>query len=116
MTWVHRTMIVPAAHVDVARLVASSLAGAGGTNMWITKLNATGAGTPTHYISAGYIEESFAALLIDANAAFQACQAANISVTLTELTNAVTASDVSEEDPSFAMERLGLRMIHDDLL
>ena len=61
--WINRTMIVPAAHVDMARALAEGISGPAGAGMWTTGLSADGAEPATHFISAGLIEDSFADLL-----------------------------------------------------
>ena len=61
--WINRTMIVPAAHVDMARALAEGISGPAGAGMWTTGLSADGTEPATHYISAGLIEDSFADLL-----------------------------------------------------
>lgn len=112
MIWIHRCMVVPAAHVATARTIASTLAGPSGSGMWITALNSTGTGAATHYISSGKIEDLFAYLLTDASILLQACQDAGLSYTLPQLSALLTASDVSEEDPFTALSRLNLRIIN----
>lgn len=61
--WINRTMIVPAEHVDLARALAEGISGPVGAGMWTTGLSADGTEPATHYISAGLIEDTFAALL-----------------------------------------------------
>lgn len=63
MSWINRTMIVPAEHVDLARALAEGISGPAGAGMWTTGLSADGTEPATHYISAGLIEDTFAALL-----------------------------------------------------
>ena len=63
MSWINRTMIVPAEHVDLTRALAEGISGPAGAGMWTTGLSADGAEPATHYISAGLIEDTFAALL-----------------------------------------------------
>ena len=63
MSWINRTMIVPSEHVDLARALAEGISGPVGAGMWTTGLSADGAEPATHYISAGLIEDTFAALL-----------------------------------------------------
>ena len=61
--WINRAMIVPAEHIDLARALAEGISGPAGAGMWTTGLSADGAEPATHYISAGLIEDTFAALL-----------------------------------------------------
>ena len=63
MSWINRTMIVPAEHVDLARALAEGISGPAGAGMWTTGLSADGTEPATHYISAGLVEDTFADLL-----------------------------------------------------
>lgn len=61
--WTHRTIIVDAAQVELARSLCAALAGPAGEGMFSTPLSASGLFPATHYISAGLIEDTFAAIL-----------------------------------------------------
>lgn len=61
--WVHRTIIVNADQVELARSLCAAIAGPAGEGMFSTPLSATGLFPATHYISAGLIEDTFAAIL-----------------------------------------------------
>lgn len=61
--WTHRTIIVNADQVELARSLCAALAGPAGEGMFTTPLSATGLFPATHYISAGLIEDTFAAIL-----------------------------------------------------
>lgn len=61
--WRHRTLIVHADQVDLARSLCAALAGPAGAGMFSTALSASGLYPATHYISAGLIEDAFAAIL-----------------------------------------------------
>lgn len=61
--WRHRTLIVPADHAALARNLCAVLAGPAGAGMFLTPLSASGLHPATHYISAGLIEDTFAAIL-----------------------------------------------------
>ena len=61
--WRHRTLIVQADHAELARSLCAALAGPAGEGMFSTPLSATGLFPATHYISAGLIEDKFAAIL-----------------------------------------------------
>lgn len=71
-------MVVPDANVAVARAVAKTIANsvnAGSADgMWGTGLNASGTGTPTHWISSGMIDAGFASLLGNAASTFSVYQ------------------------------------------
>lgn len=63
MTWIHRTIIVRADHAALARNLCATLAGPAGEGMFSTALSASSLYPATHYISAGLIEDTFAAIL-----------------------------------------------------
>lgn len=122
--WLHRSIIVAADQRDLAAQLCAVLAGPGGSNMFTTQLSPNGAEPATHYISAGMIEDNFAALLpLDAlvddvwtrtypglpETIVQLYNATdNPPVTLEQVTAVFATADVSEEDPHQAMARLGL--------
>lgn len=130
--WTYRCMIVPAEHVDLARVLCETLAGPGGAGMFTTALSATGDDPPTHYISSGLIEDNFAALLpLDAlvddvwtrtyaglpETIVQLYNATdNPPVTLAKVNAVFATADVSEQDPHQAMARLGLQIVSPESL
>lgn len=61
--WTNRTLIVPTAQVEFARLLTATIAGPSGAGMWTTPLSPTGEMPATHWISSGLIDQQFAALL-----------------------------------------------------
>jgi hypothetical protein len=63
MTWVHRTMIVPAAFQPLAAALTAGIAGSSGAGMFQVPAAATPEGPTTHYSSSGYIQQSFADLM-----------------------------------------------------
>ena len=111
MSWVNRTMIIPASVQPLAQGLAAGLAGDAGAGMWATGLSPTGAAPATHYVSTGMIDETFAAMLADADAMFSAAQAAGAPVTLAQCQALVNNSDVSDDAPFAAFERLGLQRV-----
>jgi len=123
MSWLHRCMIVPTEHVELARVLCETLAGPGGAGMFTTALSATGDDPATHYISSGLIESDFADLLplielpADADPVIhpgqpdliiQMATTQGMGVTFDEVLALLAAVDVSEDSPFAAMERLGL--------
>jgi hypothetical protein len=110
MSWTHRTMIVPAAYAPLTRQLAEGLAGESGANMWTTPLSATGANPPTHYISTGLIQDNFAALMLDAEAIYEAAEGA---VPLATIQAMLAASDITESEPHARMAELGLQMVQE---
>ena len=125
MSWVHRCMIVPTGHVDLARKLCETLAGPGGAGMFTTALSATGDDQATHYISSGLIESEFADLLpliefpADADPVIhpgqpdlitQMATDQGMGVTVDEVQALLASVDVTEQPPTDALDRLGLRL------
>jgi hypothetical protein len=111
LTYVHRTLIVPAALASQAAALCAQLAGPAGGGMFTTGLSATGAAPATHYVSSGKIEDTFAAVLADPAVMAATCQKAGISVTLAACQALLSGSDVSADLPFAAITRLGLKMV-----
>ena len=111
MTDVFRTLIVPAALTPLASALAAGLSPEGGNNMFATGLSPTGETPATHYVSTGHIGERFAECIADAEALHAACVEAGASVTLAQCGALVSQSDVSEEEPFVAFDRLGLVLL-----
>jgi hypothetical protein len=63
MSYVHRTMVVPAALAPTVRQLASSFPST--TGMWTVPLRAVGGTEVTHYISAGPVAADMAVLMED---------------------------------------------------
>ena len=118
-------MIVPAEHADLARLLCETLAGPGGAGMFTTALSATGDDPATHYISSGLIESEFADLLpliefpADADPVIhpgqpdlitQMAMAQGMGVTVDDVQALLASVDVTEQPPTDALDRLGLRL------
>lgn len=125
MSWQHRCMIVPAEHADLARVLCETLAGPGGAGMFTTALSATGDDPATHYISSGLIESDFADLLplieLSADAdpvihpgqpdlIIQMATTQGLGVTFDEVQALLASVDVTEQPPTDALDRLGLRL------
>lgn len=66
MSYVHRTMIVPAALAPTVRQLASNFPST--TGMWTVPLRAVGGTATTHYISAGPVGTDLVALVEDPQA------------------------------------------------
>jgi hypothetical protein len=110
--YVHRCMIVPVAYAELARSLAAGLAGTGGENMWITPLSASGMLPATHYISTGFIGAEFAVMMSDAQAIYDAASGTVPRATIEAM---LAASDISEEEPFPAINRLGLKLVQADV-
>ena len=118
-------MIVPTEHAELARKLCETLAGPGGAGMFTTPLSTTGVDPATHYISSGLIESEFADLLpliefpADADPVIHPGQPDLITqmatdqgmcVTVDEVHAMLASVDVTEQPPTDALDRLGLRL------
>lgn len=106
-----QTLIVTAALAPLARALAAGLSPAGGGGMFVVGLSSNGEEPASHFVSSGYIDTEIAELLVDAEALHAACVEAGASVTLAQCEALVSQSDVSEEEPFVAFERLGLGLV-----
>jgi len=131
MSLTFRTLIVPDAHVALARQLAATLAGTAGDGMWTAPLSATGSAPATHWISTGWIEESFAELMPlsdwrqDEQGAWYEYDGSNgapwavvalaaeagVVVALAEVEALFAASDITEQEWALACGRMGLAMV-----
>lgn len=132
---IFRTLIVPAANVDLARAVGASF-GPGGAGMWTTPLSASGSDPATHYISTGYVPPEYGFLVPlqvwsqdenndwvlvstepgDPVAVYMAATSQGVVCTQAEIDALFAAADVTEQEPFTAMGRMGLTMINEPLL
>lgn len=111
-TYIHRTMIVTAAHAALARTLAVNLAGEPAEGMWLTALAPAGGGDPTHYVSAGMIESVFADLIVNPNAMHAAyLEAGGSELALSVFEQLVASSIVSDMDPFDVLSEHGLQLI-----
>jgi hypothetical protein len=112
-----RTIIVADSNVALARQITETLAPVGGKGMYSTGLSAAGAAPATHWISSGFIDADYAALLPRDGAGgypeiiVQMCADAEFDVALADVEALLTASDVTTEEPFAALARLGLQMV-----
>ena len=135
-SWIHRTIIVPAAFQQLAQALCEAAAeGGAGKGMFTTGLSETGTEPATHYISSGAIFDDLAALLPlttvepstddgepdmvterPGNAAVVEGLAAQAGNTVPAGTAAglFDALDVSEQGPFEAVARLGLVMVQSE--
>ena len=126
----HRTFIVPAAVVGMARAMCVGLAGPAGDGMFITGLSATGTAPATHFVSSGPISDEMAALLPlttvtqdddgndfvstapgDPAYVAELAAQAGITVTVEQVAGLLASVDVSDQAPFEAMDRAGLKMV-----
>lgn len=123
--WAFRTLVVPADYRDIAATIASTIGGSAGQNMFTTGLSASGQEPATHYVSTGYIGTEFAGILpldiyeadgthtrIPGNpvAVVDLCAAQGLAVTLVQVEELFTASDISEQEPFVAFARMGVQI------
>jgi len=126
-----RTLIVTSADAPTARAIAAAF-GPGGVGMWQTPLSASGGGTPTHYISTGYIPAEFVALSPmatweqndggnwvrtnyspgNAAALVLYAQQSGLPYTEADIEGVFSRSDVSAQEPFAAMDRMTLKIIN----
>ena len=123
MTYIYRTLIVPAEHAPLARSLAAHLAGPPGDGMWITPLAPIVGGDISHYVSSGPVGAEFGPMLTDAAALHAAVTAATdtgmqvpqgTGLTLADCEALVAGSiivDLADEGPFETFDRLGLVMV-----
>ena len=131
---IFRTLIVPAANVDLARAIATSF-GPGGVGMFTTPLSASGSDPATHYISSGYVPPEYGYLVPlqvwsqdqngnwvlvgsepgDPVAVYTAATAQGVVCTQADVDALFAAADVTEQEPFTAMGRLDLTIINPPL-
>lgn len=113
MNWTHRTLIVPAAHVALARELAEKIPpGGSGAGMWQRELSPTGNAPATHYISAGLIQQEFAALLTDATLTLTYAQAVGINTTLQAIEALYAAATIrADQSAQEVMAEVGLKFV-----
>ena len=129
MSDIFRTLIVPDAHVALARSIAAALSPTG-VNMWTTPLSADGTDPATHWVSSGYIPPAWQVMVPtqvwqyrdgawvkiaetpgDAVLVYQQATAAGVETTQAEIDALFAVADVTEQNPYMAFDRLGLTMI-----
>lgn len=135
MNEAYRNLIVPDAHVALARQITDTLAPVGGAGMYTTGLSPDGTALATHWISSGFIDADYAALLplseftYDENGDEQetvidwghpatimlmylkAVEPEVPEFTVEDVTAMLDASDVTLQEPFAAMARMGLQMV-----
>lgn len=131
---IFRTLIVPAANVELARQIATSF-GSGGVGMFTTPLSASGSDPATHYISSGYVPPEYGYLVPmqvwsqdqngnwvlvgtepgDPVAVYTAATAQGVVCTQADVDALFAAADVTEQEPFTAMGRLGLTIINPEI-
>ena len=122
--WVHRTIVVDAAQVELARSLCATLAGPAGDGMFTTPLSTSGSLPATHYISAGLLEDEFANLLpnhLDGEQLDQGnpvmvvhlAQQLGVEVTEAVVSNLLADVYVSEAQPEAVLSFLNLTIVQE---
>lgn len=111
MDWVHRSMVVTAANVMLARYLAGKF-GASSQGMFTATLCPIDGEyqEPTAYISAGMIDRKFADMLASPEALIAGAAAMGVTVDAPTAASLLQSSDVSPQQGSDALTRLGLRL------
>jgi hypothetical protein len=128
-----RTLLVAAQDVPLASTIAETLGPGGSTGMFQTPLGPTADGPATYGASSGYIDPSWAIMAPcgtweqqdgqwvqtayypgNPEAVVGACAQAGLSVSLDDVRGIFARSDVSEQDPWVAFDRLGLTIVQPD--
>lgn len=125
------TLIVTAAHVNLARNLAASF-GPGGAGMWTTPLSSDGAEPATHYVSSGMLPAEFADMVPTQTwqhdedgvwtmiastpgnpaAVYYVAQQQGVQCTLEEVEDTLATADVTGQPPFTAFARLGLQIVN----
>jgi hypothetical protein len=107
------TLVVPVAHVELARALCAGIGGEAGEGMLLTPLSPSATGAPTHFISSGRLWQQFADMLADSQAIFEA---AGGQVPLADIEALLSASTIRQgEDPHAVREELGLQFIQSEI-
>ena len=130
-----RSLIIPTAHVQLARDLASAISPQDASGMFMTAL--TDGNQITHYISTGIVSGAFAQPLPlttwaqdeegnwvqvshwpgmpEVIAQIAAELDPPFAVTAEQIAAAFAASDISDQEPFVAMARMGLTLYHEEL-
>ena len=110
--YIFRTLIVTAVNAPLARNLAAGLTPSG-AGMFTAALSASGNPPATHYISTGPMDAELMLALDSADTLYAACQEAEADIPLAACQKLIAESDVSDEQPFTAMDRLGLKLVQD---
>lgn len=130
-----RTLVVPSSHAPLARQICATLAPSGGSAMLQTGLSADGEAPATHYVSTGWMDADFAALMPltvweqdaegvwqqvdyyhgDSEAVVALCGDDGLTVDEAEVADLFAVSDVTEQEPFVAFGRLGLQLVQEPM-
>lgn len=119
MIEVYRNLIVPTAHVALARRITETLAPVGGFGMWVSGVSHDGNPPREYWFSTGFIDPDFAALLPlngeggHPEMILQMCEAAGLTVDLAEVEALLSAADITTETQAEAWARLNVQLVTD---
>lgn len=108
------TLIVTAANAPLARALSAGLS-AGGYGMFTAALCAKGGGAVSHYCSTGYFAEEYIEALESADTLYAKAIEKGAPVTLAQIQKLYGESDISEESPFAAFDRLNLELWQEPL-
>ena len=117
MSDVYRNLIVPTAHVDLARRITEALAPVGGVGMWVSGVSHDGNPPRELWFSTGFIDPAFAALLpLNGQGGYpelivQMCADAGLEVNLADVEALLSASDITTETQAEAWARLNVQLV-----
>lgn len=119
MPWIHRTLVCPAHLVDAARELCAAVHPAG-AGMFSAPASADGSAPPTHWVTAGLVEDTWAPAFVAPEYLYGAAQlgAAEQGLTLTatfaDAQALLAEGDISDEPWDVAGARLGLVLCVDE--
>jgi hypothetical protein len=114
MVDVIKTMVVTAAVVDLAQSIGEQI-GIAATGMWVTPCCPKEGGAVSHYISHGPIALQFAVMLTSAENLYAGLTAMSIPITLDQCSYILANADISDAGWEAALDRMGLKLMHDQL-
>lgn len=112
---IHRTLIVEASYVELARQLCAA-AGTAGEMMFMVGLSPDASIPASHYISNGFISEEFAAMMPlgtipgQPEAVLSMAEASGLFVTLPEIETLFAHADISDQGADMALTRFGLKL------
>ena len=121
MTWIHRTLVCPAHLVDTARELCAAVHPAG-AGMFSAPASPDGALPATHWVTAGFVEDTWAPAFLAPEYLYGAAQmgAAEqglvLGATLDDAQALLAQGDISDEPWDLVSVRMGLVLCADPLM
>ena len=113
--YLHRCLILQADQQSFAQGLCEMLAGPAGAGMFTTGVSPAGDAPATHFISAGMVEDTFAGIMSSPDVLFAVCQQAGLDIPLSKCKGLLDTSDISEDQPFNALDRIGLKLVQETL-